>query len=124
IVHSPFGLALRGLKDSESRLQMLGYNITLFKFLAITVAGTFTGVAGVLYGYYNQFISPTAAEFATSGQGVLMAILGGIGTLIGPLVGAFIIVLIENLLSVYIARWPTVMGLIFIAVILFARQGI
>ena len=124
IVRSPFGLALRGLSESESRLRMLGYNIALQKFYAFMLSGLFATIAGVLYAYYNQFISPSAAAFAISGQGVLMAILGGIGTLIGPVIGAFVIVLIQNVLSVYVERWTTVMGLIFIFVVLFARRGV
>ena len=124
IVRSPFGLSLRGLKDSPTRLQMLGYNPALTKFYVFMLAGLFGTVAGMLYAYYTQFVSPTNAVFATSGKGVLMAILGGIGTLIGPLVGAFIIVFIENIVSVHVARWPTLLGLLFIVTILFARKGL
>ena len=124
IVRSPFGLSLRGLKDSPTRLQMLGYNPALTKFYVFMLAGLFATVAGMLYAYYTQFVSPTNAVFATSGKGVLMAILGGIGTLIGPLVGAFIIVFIENIVSVHVERWPTLLGLLFIVTILFARKGL
>ncbi len=124
IVRSPFGLSLRGLKNSPTRLQMLGYNPALTKFYVFMLAGMFGTVAGILYAYYNQFVSPSNAAFATSGKGVLMAILGGIGTLVGPLVGAFIIVFIENVLSVYIDRWPTLLGLLFIFTILGARKGL
>jgi branched-chain amino acid transport system permease protein len=124
IVRSPFGLSLRGLKDSPTRLQMLGYNPALTKFYVFMLAGLFGTIAGILYAYYNQFVSPSNAVFATSGKGVLMAILGGIGTLIGPLVGAFIIVFIENVVSVSVERWPTLLGLLFIVTILFARKGL
>jgi branched-chain amino acid transport system permease protein len=74
--------------------------------------------------YLNEFVSPASAQLNTSAIGVLQAILGGIGTLIGPMLGAFIIVFIENLVSQYIARWPTLMGLLFIVVVLFARNGL
>ncbi|MDQ3579100.1 MAG: branched-chain amino acid ABC transporter permease [Actinomycetota bacterium] len=124
IVRSPFGLSLRGLKNSPTRLQMLGYNPALTKFYVFMLAGLFGTVSGILYAYYNQFVSPSNAVFATSGKGVLMAILGGIGTLIGPLIGAFVIVFIENVLSVHIARWPTLLGLLFIFTILGARKGL
>lgn len=124
IVRSPFGLSLRGLKNSPTRLQMLGYNPALTKFYVFMLAGLFGTIAGMLYAYYNQFVSPTNAVFATSGKGVLMAILGGIGTLVGPLIGAFIIVFVENVLSGYIARWPTLLGLLFIFTILGARKGL
>ncbi len=103
---------------------MLGYNSALHKFYAYSVSGVFASISGVLFVYHNQFISPAAAEFLVSGNGLLMAILGGIGTLIGPLIGAFVIVFSENLLSSYIERWPTFLGIVFIVVILFARQGL
>lgn len=124
IVRSPFGLSLRGLKNSPTRLQMLGYNPALTKFYVFMLAGLFGTIAGILYAYYNQFVSPSNAVFATSGKGVLMAILGGIGTLVGPLIGAFIIVFIENVLSVHVERWPTLLGLLFIFTILGARHGL
>ena len=124
IVRSPFGLSLRGLKDSPTRLQMLGYNPALTKFYVFMLAGFFGTVAGMLNAYYSQFVSPANAIFATSGKGVLMAILGGIGTLIGPVVGAFIITFIENVVSVHVERWPTLLGLLFIFTILGARKGL
>lgn len=123
VTKSPFGLFLRGLRDSEMRLRMLGYNSTFQKFYAFVVSGFFASIAGVLLVYHTQFISPANAEFLVSGNGVLMAILGGIGTLIGPVIGAFIIVFAENMLSSYVERWPTVLGITFILVILFARDG-
>jgi branched-chain amino acid transport system permease protein len=124
IVRSPFGLSLRGLKESPTRLQMLGYNPALTKFYIFMLAGFFATISGVLYAYYNQFVSPSNAAFLMSGRGVLMSILGGIGTLVGPVVGAFVIVLVENILSVHLARWPTVLGLLFIFTIMFAREGL
>jgi branched-chain amino acid transport system permease protein len=124
IVHSPFGLSLRGLRESDSRLRMLGYNTVATKFYGFLLSGFFAAVAGVLFAYYNEFVSPSVTEFATSGQGVLMVVLGGVGTLIGPVIGAFAVVFIENVASVYVERWPTLMGLIFIVVIMFARKGV
>lgn len=124
IVRSPFGLSLQGLKGSEPRLQMLGYNPIGMKFYIFMLSGVFASASGILYAYYNEFVSPSTATFLTSGKGVLMAILGGIGTLVGPIIGALIIVFFENIVSIYVARWPTLLGLIFILIILFARKGI
>lgn len=123
IARSPFGLALRGLEASETRLEMLGYNPTLHKFYGFMLAGFFGAIAGILFVYNNEYVSPSSAAFLTSAYGVLMIILGGIGTMSGPLFGAFVIVFIQNWLSVYMERWPTVLGLIFVGVILFARNG-
>lgn len=124
ITRSPLGLSMRALQESETRLRMLGYNLALTKFYVFMLSGFFAGVAGILLAYYTKFVSPANAAFASSGRGVLMAILGGIGTLFGPIVGAFIIVLTENVLSIYFARWTTVLGLVFILTIMFAPNGL
>ncbi len=124
VVKSPFGMSLKGLRDSETRMRMLGYNTTLQKLYVFMLAGFFSSVAGILLVYLNEFISPAAVVLAASAIGVLEAILGGIGTLVGPMIGAFVIVYVQNVLSIYVTRWPTVMGLIFVFVVLFARRGI
>ncbi len=124
LVRSPFGLVLRGIRDSESRMRTLGYNVTLHKLLAFVASGLFAGIAGVLYAWYNQFISPSAINITASTEAILMVVLGGPGTLLGPVLGAAVIVFIKNILSAYVARWPTIMGLIFIGVVLFAQEGI
>src|SRR5262245_16366543 len=105
-------------------MRTLGYNVTLHKLLAFMLSGFFAGVSGLLYAWHNQFISPSAINITPSTEGILMVVLGGAGTLFGPVLGATVIVLVKNLLSMYIARWPTLMGLIFILVVLFARDGI
>jgi branched-chain amino acid transport system permease protein len=124
VVRSPFGLVLKGIRESESRMRTLGYNVTLHKLLAFVVSGFFAAVAGLLYAWYNQFISPSAINITASTEGILMVVLGGPGTLLGPVLGAAVIVFVKNILSMYVARWPTIMGLIFIAVVLFAQEGI
>lgn len=123
-VNSPFGLTLRGLRDSDSRMRSLGYNVQLHMFLAFTVSGFFAGVAGALYALFNNFVSPSTVELAQSVKGLLMAISGGIGTLIGSFIGAAAIITLENVVSAYTARWPTVLGLLFIVIMIFAPQGI
>lgn len=123
-VRSPFGLTLQGIRESESRMRMLGYNVELHKLLAFVVSGFFASIAGMLYAWYNNFFSPSAVGLTQSAEGVLMVILGGASTLVGPVIGAAVVVLIKNYLSLYVQRWPTVMGLIFIVTILFARHGI
>jgi branched-chain amino acid transport system permease protein len=124
IVRSPFGLALEGLRESESRLRVLGYNTSLQKFYVFMVSGFFATVAGILLVYLNQFISPSSAHLTASALGVLQAILGGVGTLVGPMIGSFIVVYLRNVVSQDFERWPTLMGLLFILVVLFARRGL
>jgi branched-chain amino acid transport system permease protein len=124
VAASPFGLTLKGIRESEARMRTLGYDVVRHKVIAFVVSGLFAGVAGVLYAWYNQFVSPSAISLTASTEGILMVVLGGAGTLVGPVVGAGVIVLTKDLLSSYVTRWPTVMGLIFILVVLFARDGI
>lgn len=124
LVHSPFGLTLRGIRDSESRMRSLGYNVPLHLFLAFVASGFFAGVAGALYALLNDFVSPSTVQLSQSVAGLLMAITGGIGTLIGSFVGATAIILLENVVSAYTARWPTVLGLTFVLIMIFAPEGV
>jgi branched-chain amino acid transport system permease protein len=123
-VRSPFGLSLRGIRDSESRMRSLGYGASLHMFVAFTVTGFFAGVAGALYALFNNFVSPSTVQLSQSVEGLLMAIVGGIGTLFGSFVGAAAIILLENIVSQYTALWQMVLGLMFIATMIFAPQGI
>ncbi len=124
LVNSRFGLTLKGIRESESRMRTLGYNTALHKFIGFTATGFFAGVAGALYALYNGFVSPAAVDFLKSAEEVLMVIVGGVGTLFGGVVGAAIIVFAENIVSLYTERWTTVMGLIFVVTILFAPDGL
>lgn len=121
---SPFGAGLRGVRDSESRMRSLGYSVRGYKLGAFMMSGTVAGLAGLLAVWHTNFVSPSSAGVDRSVHLIVMVILGGVGTLLGPLIGAAIVVLVENVLSSYIDRWPTLLGLIFILVILFARAGI
>jgi branched-chain amino acid transport system permease protein len=122
--NSPFGASLRGVRDSESRMRSLGYSVASYKLSAFMISGTVAGLAGLLSVWHTHFVSPSSAGVDRSVHLIVMVILGGIGTLLGPLIGAAVVVLVETVLSSYVDRWPTVLGLIFILVILFARAGI
>lgn len=124
VVRSPFGFALKGMRESETRIRMLGHNSAFLKFYMFLISGFFATVAGILLVYLNEFVSPSDVILGASALPVLMAILGGIGTLIGPFIGAFVIVFLRNWVSLRVDRWPTLMGLIFILVVLFAREGL
>jgi branched-chain amino acid transport system permease protein len=123
-VNSPFGLTLRGIRDSESRMASLGYNVTLHVFLAFVVSGFFAGLAGSIYAVFNNYVSPSAVALPQSVQGLLMAIVGGIGTLVGAYVGATIIITLELFVSAFTERWQIVLGSVFIVIMLFAPEGI
>lgn len=124
LVRSPFGLSLKGIRDNEARMRTLGYNIALHKYLAFVISACFGGVAGILFAFYNLYVSPTMIDFAHNGTVVQMVIVGGLGTLWGPLVGATTIVLLQQFVSIYVQRWVTVLGVLFVLVVLFARTGL
>lgn len=124
VSRSPFGLVLRGIRDSESRMRSLGYPIAAYKFSAMMISGFFAGVAGVVLVWHAQFISPAFGGFNASAIALIMVVLGGLGTLSGPLVGAAIVILIEQVLSTYVDRWSTVLGVLFIASVILAPKGL
>ncbi|NVO14669.1 MAG: branched-chain amino acid ABC transporter permease [Rhodoplanes sp.] len=124
VVRSPFGASLRGTRDQERRMSALGYNVWLIRFYAFLLSGFWSGVAGLLFLYYNQFISPQIVALTTSAETLLMVISGGTATLLGPIVGAAIVVIMKNVVSAYIVRWNMVLGIIFILIISFMPEGL
>lgn len=124
IVRSPFGLSLRGMKSNERRLRALGYQTAVQRYLGYVVASLIAGIAGILYVFANLLVSPSTLEFSQDGYLVLMVILGGLGTIWGPVLGATVIVLFQQEVSIYVSRWQTVMGLVFIAAVIFKPDGI
>jgi branched-chain amino acid transport system permease protein len=123
-VNSPFGLTLKGIRESESRMRTLGYDVSLHLFIGFTVSGFFAGVAGVLYAFFNSFVSPSTVALAQSVEGLLMAIVGGVGSLLGALIGSALVIVLENAVSLYTERWLMVLGLMFIVTMIFAPQGV
>jgi len=124
LVRSPFGLSLQGIRESESRMRMLGYNTWLHKYVIFVIAGVCSGLGGILYAFYNGFVSPADVHLTASAEGVLMVLVGGAGTLFGPLVGAALVVFLRNLLSAYTQRWLLILGAVFVMVVMFAPRGI
>jgi branched-chain amino acid transport system permease protein len=124
ILRSPFGHSLRGVKDSEARMDALGYNVWLHKYIAFVLSAGFSGFAGVLLAYYRGFVSPEAASIIVSAEVMLMVILGGAATLVGPVVGAFFIILLSNFISAYTARWTLILGALYAIVVLLAPAGV
>jgi branched-chain amino acid transport system permease protein len=124
IVRSPFGLTLRGVRENESRMRSLGYNTWLHCYLSYVIAGAFASVSGVVWAYYNGFVSPTYLALTASSELFLMVTLGGPATLVGPVLGAGAIVLLKNVMSAYTARWLLILGIVYIVTILSAPQGL
>ncbi|HET7340101.1 MAG TPA: branched-chain amino acid ABC transporter permease [Methylomirabilota bacterium] len=123
-VASPLGAAVRGTRDQPRRMTALGYHVWMIRFLAFVFSGLWSGAAGVLYLYYNQFVSPQAVALTASAEALLMVIAGGTGTLLGPIVGAGLVVVMKNVASAYIERWNFVLGAIFVAIVVFMPEGL
>jgi len=125
IVKSPFGYALQGVRDQESRMRCLGYNTWLIKYMAFVIAGLFAGVAGVLFGHYLGMLHPLHIGVTTSTIVLLMVIVGSTRVIFGPIIGAAVIVFLEYFASIYIpARWPLILGAVFIISVMYFRGGI
>ena len=124
LVASPFGASVRGTRDQPRRMNALGYHVWMIRFLAFLVSGFWTGVAGILYLYYHQFVSPQAVALVASAEALLMVIAGGTGTLLGPIAGAVLVVVMKNVASAYIERWNFVLGAIFVAIVVFMPEGL
>jgi branched-chain amino acid transport system permease protein len=124
LTHSPFGASLRGTRDQPRRMRMLGHHVRMVRWIAFVMAGFWGGIAGLLFVYYNQFIHPHSLSLQQSAEALLMVILGGANTFFGPIVGALIITLVKNVASSYIDRWNSLLGLIFVVVVLFMPQGV
>lgn len=124
VARSPFGLTLQGIRESASRMSALGYNVWLHQYLAFQIAAVFAGVAGALLAYQNGIVTPNQISIVTSAEALLMVILGGAGTMVGPAIGAVVIVLLEYVVSQYTGRWLSVLGVIYILVVLGAPSGV
>jgi branched-chain amino acid transport system permease protein len=124
LVRSPLGLSLKGIREAEDRLASLGYDVARHKLVSFVIAGFFAGVSGILLASYNSFIGPTDVFFLASAEGLLMSILGGVGTLAGAFVGSTVVVYIQNDVSSWLERWQTLLGVVFVLVVIFAPDGI
>lgn len=123
-VHSPFGASIRATRDQPRRASALGFNVWLIRWITFTVSGFLGAIGGVMYLSYHQFISPHSVSLANSAEMLLMVIAGGPGSLVGPVLGAAMVVLLKNLASVYVDRWIMLLGFVFLFIVLFVPGGI
>jgi branched-chain amino acid transport system permease protein len=124
LVASPFGAVLRGIRENEAKTLALGYNTRLYKIAVVAMSYALGGLAGALYAPFAGFANTELLFWLLSGQVLIMVIVGGAGTLIGPILGAAFFLLLEHLLSSYTEAWALFFGLVFIGFILFAPNGI
>ena len=124
VIHSPFGQVLKAIRENEARATSLGYDTVRYKFMAFVLSGTLSGLAGAVKALVFQLASLTDVHWTMSGEVVLMTLLGGLGTIFGPVVGAFIIITMENYLA-QLGAWVTVVqGAIFVVCVLTFRRGV
>ncbi len=124
LVNSRFGMVIQGARSNERRMQAIGFSTYRYRLLAFVIAGTICGVAGILLVNFTKYMSPAFMHWTRSGEIMVMVILGGMGSVIGPAIGAFVFLLLEEVLSGYTEYWPVVLGPILILVVLFAKRGI
>jgi branched-chain amino acid transport system permease protein len=123
-VQSRTGISLVGIRESEKRMTSVGYHVDRIKLLSFVVSGALGGVAGLLYAYFNGYASPDYFAMDTSAQAIIMIILGGAGTLVGPIIGSFLLIYMQNVLSTLMDRWTLVVGILFIVVVIGAPTGV
>jgi branched-chain amino acid transport system permease protein len=124
LVRSPFGAVLRGIRENEAKTLALGYNTRRYKIAVVAVSYGLAGLAGALYAPFAGFANTELLFWLLSGQVLIMVIVGGAGTLVGPILGAAFFMLVQQQLSTYTDSWALFFGVIFILFVLFAPEGI
>jgi branched-chain amino acid transport system permease protein len=123
-VRSPLGAALKGTRDQPRRMNALGYDVWAIRFWACLFSGLLTSLSGILFVYYTQFISPQTLALTSSAEVLLMVISGGAGTLLGPIFGAGLVVVVKSVVSGFIERWNFLLGAIFVAIVILMPEGL
>jgi branched-chain amino acid transport system permease protein len=124
LVRSPFGKSLAGIRERELRMQILGYNTWLHKYIAFIIAGAFGGLSGVLWAHTNGHVSPETVVLTTSVDALLMVVLGGAGTLVGAAIGAVIVFGLREFLSTLVPWWQYALGAVYVLTILYLPMGL
>ena len=124
IVNSRFGLVVQGVRSNEQRMQAIGFHANRYRLVCFVISGTICGLAGALLANNTDFVSPAVMYWTRSGDLMVMVILGGMGTLFGPVVGAIVYLLLEELLSQFTEFSGLILGPVLLLIVLFARGGI
>jgi branched-chain amino acid transport system permease protein len=125
ITQSPFGMVLQSIRENEARTRAIGYPVERYKMVAVMLSGLFAGLAGILYAVQNRFAAPDFVYFLVSGEAVIFNVMGGIGTLIGPVIGAAFYLLLREAFSRFFTQFYLIpVGIIFIAMVIFLPQGL
>ena len=124
IVNSRFGMVVQGLRSNEARMQAIGFPATRYRLVCFVIAGTICGLAGALLANNTDFVSPAVMYWTRSGDLMVMVILGGMGSLFGPVIGAIVYLVLEEFLSQLTEYWALIMGPLLLLIVLFGRGGI
>jgi branched-chain amino acid transport system permease protein len=125
ITQSPFGMVLQSIRENEARTRAIGYPVERYKIVAVMLSGLFAGLAGVLYAIQNQFAAPDFVFFLVSGEAIIYNVIGGIGTLVGPILGAGFFILLREGLSRFLTEYYLIpLGVVFVAIVIFLPQGL
>jgi branched-chain amino acid transport system permease protein len=124
ITRSQFGQVLRGIRENELRVRFAGYRVEQYKTAAFGISALFAGLAGILNAFHERVVSPETLGWALSGDAVLYSTLGGTGTLLGPVLGAGLVILARELLSDYFRSWLILVGFVYIALVVFLPSGL
>ena len=124
LLNAPLGHVFVGIRENEPRMQAIGYPTRAYKLLSFSIAGAIAGLAGGLYAIFNGFISSDALYWTASGDILIMTMLGGAGTLIGPVLGAAVFLLMKNVVSSYSEHWLAVIGVTFVCCVMFFPGGL
>ena len=124
LVHSRFGMVLQGIRDNERRMQALGFPTYRYKLTGFVMAGAIAGLAGALLANQAEFVSPSFLHWSRSGEMLFMVTLGGMGTLFGPILGATVFLLLEEVISSYTTHWKIIFGPLLVLFVLFVRRGL
>jgi branched-chain amino acid transport system permease protein len=124
LIASPLGSIFIGIRENELRMRTIGYPVQRFKLIAFVIGGTVAGLGGALYAFFNGFVSSDLLHWVLSGDAIIMVILGGTGTIVGPVIGAAVFLLLKNFVSSHHEYWMMWIGITFILCVMFLRQGI
>jgi len=125
VTQSPFGMVLQAIRENEPRARAIGYSVERYKIVAVMLSGLFAGLAGILYAIQNKFAAPDFVFFLVSGEVVIFNVMGGMGTLVGPVAGAAFFLLLREGLSRYFTEYYLIpVGIIFTAMVIFMPQGL
>lgn len=124
LIRAPLGSILIGIRENELRMRTIGYPVQRFKLISFIIGGALAGFAGTMYAFFNAFVSSDILHWALSGDAIMMVILGGTGTIFGPVVGAGVFLLLKNFVSSHHEYWMLWVGLVFILCVMFLREGV